>query len=88
MRWTSCEGVIRAIPHVLASWLALIAGFVVVKQTGVPGSILVVALFVSLPNLIQGISAFGSYRPVPELAWILTGMLEAVGVLFLLFLLF
>ena len=80
-----------ALLHVLASWLTLIAGFAfVVRQTGEPGSILVVALFISLPILIQGVLAlaFGSYRRVPALGWILTGMLEVMGVVFLLFLFF
>ena len=84
------EGVVLALLHALAAWLTLVAGFAfVVRQTGIPGSILVVALFVSLPILIQGILAlvFGSYRRVPALGWIVTGMLEGVGVVFLLFLL-
>ena len=83
------EGVVLALLHVLASWLALVAGFAfVVRQTGEPGSILVVALFISLPILVQGILAlaFGGYRRVPELGWILTGMLEVMGIAFLLFL--
>ncbi len=85
------EGVVLALLHVTAAWLALVAGFAfVVRQTGEPGSILVVALFVSLPLLIQGILVlmFGSYRRVPELGWILTGMLEAMGLVFSLFLFF
>lgn len=91
MKWAGyLGGVFLALLHVLASWLALVAGFAfVVRQTGEPGSILVVALFVSLPILIQGVLplAFGSYRRVPALGWIVTGMLEAMGVVFLLFLL-
>lgn len=91
MRWAGYPGgVVTALLHVLASWLALVAGFAfVVWQTGVAESIVVVALFISLPILIQGLLAlaFGSYRRVPALGWIVTGMLEAMGVVFLLFLL-
>lgn len=91
MRWAGhLEGVVTALLHVLASWLLLVAGFAfVVRQTGEPGSIVVVALFISLPILIQGVLVllFGSYQRVPELGWIVTGMLEAMGVVFLLFLL-
>ncbi len=79
-----------AVLHVLASWLALVAGFgFVVRRTGVPESILVVAIFISLPILILGVLVllFGSYRRVPELGWILTGMMGAMGLVFLLFLL-
>lgn len=78
------------LPHILASWLALVAGFAfVVRQTGEPASILVVAYFISLPLLIQGTLAllFGGYCHIPELGWILTGMLEVTGLVFLLFLL-
>lgn len=85
------EDGVLAFLHTVAAWLTLIAGFAfVVRPTGVPGSILVVALFVSLPILSQGILAlvFGSYRRVPALGWIVTGMLEGMGVVFLLFLLF
>ena len=85
------EGVVLALVHTLVAWLTLIAGFaLVVRQTGVPGSILVVALFISLPILIQGILAlvFGSYQRVPALGWIMTGMLEGVGLVLLLFLFF
>ena len=90
MKWAGYyEGVLLALPHTLVAWSTLIAGFtLVVRQTGVPGSILVVALFVSLPILIQGILApvFGSYRRVPVLGWIVIGMLEGMGLVFLLFL--
>ena len=92
MKWDSCLGsVMLGLLHVLAAWLALAAGFAfVVRQTGEPASILVVALFISLPLLIQGILAlmFGSYRCIPELGWILTGLLEVTGLVFLLFLFF
>ena len=91
MRWAGYSGgVVTALLHVLAAWLVLVAGFAfVVRQTGEPGSALVVALFISLPILIQGVLVllFGSYRRVPELGWIVTGMLEVVGAVFLLFLL-
>ncbi len=89
MKPSCLEGVFLALLHVLASWLALVAGFAfVVRQTGEPGSIVVVALFISLPILIQGVLvlAFGGYRRVPELGWILTGMLEVMGCVFLLLL--
>ncbi len=76
---------------ILAPWLALVAGFAwVERQTGEPATILIVAYFISLPLLIQGILAlmFGSYRRIPELGWMLTGMLEVTGLVFLLFLFF
>jgi len=84
-------GALLGLLHVLGAWLALVAGFAfMVRQTGEPASILVVALFISLPLLIQGILAlmFGGYRRVPELGWILTGMLKGTGIVFLLFLFF
>lgn len=91
MRWIGrFEGVVWALLHVAASFGTLVLGFaLVVRGTGEPGSILVVALFVSLPILIQGILAlaFGGYGRVPALGWVLTGMLEGMGVVFLLFLL-
>lgn len=82
-------GVVLALLHVAASFGALVLGFAfAVPYTREPGSILVVALFVSLPILIQGILAlaFGGYGRVPALGWILTGMLEVMGVVFLIFL--
>lgn len=92
MKWDSyLGGVVTGLLHILAAWLALVAGFaLVVRQTGEPASIMVVAYFISLPLLIQGILAllFGGYRRIPELGWILTGMLEVTGVVFLLFLFF
>ena len=91
MRWAGyLEGVVLALLHVAASFGTLVLGFAfVVRRTGEPGSILVVALFVSLPILIQGTLAlaFGGYRRVPALGWSLTGMLEGMGAVFLLFLL-
>ena len=75
--------------HVVAAFGALVLGFaVVVKGTGEPGSIAVVALFISLPVLIQGMLAlaFGGYGRVPALGWVLTGMLEGMGFVFLVFL--
>lgn len=90
MRWAGrFEGLVLALVHVAASYGALVAGFAfVVRGTGVPESIAVVALFVSLPILIQSVLAlaFGGYRRVPALGWVLTGMLEAMGAVFLLFL--
>ena len=92
MKWAGYyEGILLALLHALIAWLVLVAGFAfVVRQTGIPESILVVALFVSLPILIQGVLAlaFGGYRRVPALGWLVTGMLQAVGVVFLLFLFF
>lgn len=85
------DGVVLAFLHTLLAWLTLVAGFTfVVRRTGIPESILVVTLFISLPILIQGILAlvFGSYQRVPVLGWIMTGMLEGVGLVFLLFLFF
>ena len=79
-----------ALLHVAAPFGTLVLGFaLVVRGTGEPGSILVVALFISLPILIQGILAlaFGGYGRVPVLGWVLTGMLEGTGIVFLLFLL-
>lgn len=90
MRWAGpLEGVVLALVHVVAAFGALLLGFaVVVRGTGEPGSITVVALFISLPLLIQGILAlaFGGYGRVPALGWILTGMLEGMGIVFLIFL--
>ena len=78
-----------ALLHVAAAFGALVLGFaVVVRGTGEPGSIAVVALFISLPVLIQGVLAlaFGGYGRVPALGWIVTGMLEGMGLIFLAFL--
>ncbi len=90
MRWAGYfEGVALALLHVAAAFGALLLGFaVVVRGTGEPGSIAVVALFISLPILIQGTLAlaFGGYGRVPALGWVLTGMLEGMGVVFLIFL--
>lgn len=90
MRWADhLEGVVLALLHVVAAYGALVLGLAfVVRGTGEPGSIVVVALFVSLPILIQGVLAlaFGGYGRVPALGWILTGMLEAMGTVFLIFL--
>lgn len=91
MRWAGYfEGVVLALLHVAAAFGALVLGFaVVVRGTGEPGSITVVALFISLPLLIQGTLAlaFGGYGRVPALGWVLTGTLEGMGMVFLLFLL-
>ena len=90
MRWAGYfEGVVLALLHVAAAFGTLLLGFAfVARQTGEPESVVVVALFVSLPILIQGMLAlaFGGYRRVPALGWVLTGMLEGMGVVFLLFL--
>ena len=90
MRWAGYfEGVVLALLHVAAAFGALVLGFaVVVRGTGEPGSIAVVALFISLPVLIQGVLAlaFGGYGRVPALGWIVTGMLEGMGLVFLVFL--
>ncbi len=90
MRWAGYfEGVVLATLHVVAAFGALVLGFaVVVRGTGEPGSITVVALFISLPVLIQGMLAlaFGGYGRVPTLGWVLTGMREGMGVVFLAFL--
>ena len=78
-----------ALLHVAAAFGALVLGFaVVVRGTGEPGSVAVVALFISLPILIQGMLAlaFGGYGRVPALGWIVTGMLEGMGFVFLVFL--
>ena len=89
MRWAGYfEGVVLALLHVAAAFGALVLGFAVVRQTGEAGSIAVVALFISLPVLIQGMLAlaFGGYGRVPALGWVLTGMLQGIGVVFLIFL--
>ena len=90
MRWAGYfEGVVLALLHVAAAFGAFVLGFaVVVRGTGEPGSIAVVALFISLPVLIQGVLAlaFGGYGRVPALGWIVTGMLEGMGLVFLVFL--
>lgn len=89
MRWAGYfEGVVLALLHVVAALGALVLGFAVVRGTGEPGSVAVVALFISLPLLIQGMLAlaFGGYERVPVLGWVLTGMLEGMGVVFLGFL--
>ena len=80
-------GLVTALVHSAASLLALWAGFAyLVPFTRIAESIVVVAVFISFPLLVQGMLAltFGGYRRVPELGWVLTLMAQAFGAFFIL----
>lgn len=72
--------------HVLTAYLLLLLSFVVARSTRVAEVPLLMVLFGSLPVLIVGALNlyFGSYSQIPEIVWVMVGMLFGVGVIFLL----